>query len=230
MLTSILLSIGCCFSTAHAAVSNPFLLAGTDVPSGVTEFDVIIQLNKAVNLSAFDISLDYDETVLEVADKQGVGYDFTEEFQRFYSGGYTACNDRKNTEVMFAGAKTGAGNYAGTVAKIHFRVKAANKAATTLYLNVRSVAGDSQGSIVKLDITNPKVDYLVKFGSFQGAYGDVNLNGKVEMDDAQAVLKAALKISSLAGEGAVAADVNQDGEITLADAQLVLKKALRIIP
>lgn len=58
--------------------------------------------------------------------------------------------------------------------------------------------------------------------------GDVDGNGKVELADAQLVLKAALKIMSLDEQQTARADYDEDGNVTLADAQGVLRKALKI--
>ena len=54
-------------------------------------------------------------------------------------------------------------------------------------------------------------------------------NQKIDLTDAQIILKAALKIIPLEGSAEKAADVDQNGKIDLTDAQLVLKKALKII-
>ena len=59
--------------------------------------------------------------------------------------------------------------------------------------------------------------------------GDLDGNGKIDLSDAQMVLKAALKIMVLDESGRKKADINRDGKVTLADAQLVLKMALKII-
>lgn len=58
--------------------------------------------------------------------------------------------------------------------------------------------------------------------------GDVNLDGKVNLSDAQTTLKAALGITSIDGISKKAADINQDGKVNLGDAQLTLKVALGI--
>ncbi len=59
--------------------------------------------------------------------------------------------------------------------------------------------------------------------------GDVDNNGKVELNDAQIVLKAALKITGLTQIQFQAADIDTDNQITLTDAQKILKLALKII-
>lgn len=60
-------------------------------------------------------------------------------------------------------------------------------------------------------------------------YGDVNGDGAVTLEDAQLVLRAALRIVDIEETWLENADVDFDGEITLADAQYVLLRALRII-
>lgn len=62
-----------------------------------------------------------------------------------------------------------------------------------------------------------------------GVKGDVTGNGKIELDDAQLVLKAALKIIKLEAEQEKMADYDQDNKVELDDAQMILKKALKII-
>lgn len=59
--------------------------------------------------------------------------------------------------------------------------------------------------------------------------GDVDGNKKVELADAQMVLKAALKLITLSEEQSKAADVNRDSIVELTDAQMILKYSLRII-
>lgn len=58
--------------------------------------------------------------------------------------------------------------------------------------------------------------------------GDVNGDGTVNLEDAQLVLKAALRITSLLKDEQAAADMSGDGQVTLEDARLVLKAALRV--
>ena len=59
--------------------------------------------------------------------------------------------------------------------------------------------------------------------------GDVNGDGKVDLTDAQTVLRAALAITGLNENAQKCADANGDGKVDLTDAQLILKAALAII-
>ncbi len=226
---SLLLFMGCCFSTVQAAVTNPFQIIGTDIEKGTKEFEVAIQLKDAVGLSAYEIYVEYDSAVLQVADEEGNGYFYTDEFKRYYSGGYMACNDKDNRKVIFAGANTGVESYSGNVAKIRFQVSETAGIATTIKLKVKAVATEEACGIVRLDISNPDIAYDIVLDEFQGIYGDVNFDKQVGLDDAQLTLKTALKISSFDASQTIAGDVDFDGIISLSDAQIILKKALKII-
>lgn len=57
--------------------------------------------------------------------------------------------------------------------------------------------------------------------------GDINGNGKIDLNDARLILKTALKIIPNPIKGNM--DIDNDGNITLMDAQVVLKAALKII-
>lgn len=59
--------------------------------------------------------------------------------------------------------------------------------------------------------------------------GDVDLNGSVNLSDAQTTLKAALNIVKLNENEEMVADINNDGDVTLSDAQMTLKHALNIV-
>lgn len=109
------------------------------------------------------------------------------------------------------------------------------------------------GDAFKVEITgmDEKVSYTVRFFSLDestpiikeekedptqtgttapsSGMGDVNGNNKVDLGDAQLVLKSALKITTLDSAKSKKADVNVDGQVNLTDAQLVLKYALKII-
>ncbi len=59
--------------------------------------------------------------------------------------------------------------------------------------------------------------------------GDADSNNKIELRDAQLVLRAALGIDILETGVVRSCDVNKDGVINLTDAQMILKRALGII-
>lgn len=83
----------------------------------------------------------------------------------------------------------------------------------TLYVNDEKVASSDEDNLVE-----PPMDEMIP--------GDANQDGKVTLEDAQLVLRAALRIVEL--EDSRLADVNQDGQVTLEDAQKVLRIALKI--
>lgn len=60
-------------------------------------------------------------------------------------------------------------------------------------------------------------------------YGDVTGDGKVRLEDAQKVLRAALLLTELGKEEQAAADVTGDGNVKLEDAQQILRKALLLL-
>lgn len=59
--------------------------------------------------------------------------------------------------------------------------------------------------------------------------GDTNLDGQVELKDAQLALKAALDLIVLDTKQTEAADVDGNGKVDLTDAQMILKVALDLI-
>ena len=59
--------------------------------------------------------------------------------------------------------------------------------------------------------------------------GDVNLNGKVNITDAQEAHKAAAKITTLSGLKFLAADVNSNNKVNATDAQTIHKYAAKVI-
>lgn len=59
--------------------------------------------------------------------------------------------------------------------------------------------------------------------------GDADGNGQVDLEDAQIVLKAALRIMILPEQQIALVDMDKSGSVDLADAQIVLKMALGII-
>lgn len=72
------------------------------------------------------------------------------------------------------------------------------------------------------------VEHYMNFQSTNGVWGDADKNGKVELSDAQMVLKIALKIETADAERKCCMDTDFDGGIMLNDAQRILKAALKI--
>lgn len=58
--------------------------------------------------------------------------------------------------------------------------------------------------------------------------GDVTLNGKVNVDDATAIIKHSAKIKLLEGEALEAADTNGNGKVNVDDATCVIKYAAKM--
>lgn len=230
LLGTLLLVMSSCITTVHAAVENPFAITGTNIEKGQKEFDFAIRLNRELVLSAFELSVEYDGSVLDVADEPGSGYAYTDGFKAYYGGGLLVCNDKADTEVVFAGAGTGLGSYAGEVATIHFKTLKEDAFATTVKLKIKTVGSESGTETIKLDLSNPITSYSVVLKEYNGLLGDVNFDNRIGLEDAQLALKAALKITVFDVARTIAGDVDFDGKITLSDAQIILKKALKIIP
>lgn len=67
------------------------------------------------------------------------------------------------------------------------------------------------------------------YAKWSSKTGDIDNSSRVDLQDAQMALQAALKIVDLDAQQIVAGDVDKDGKVTLQDAQLILQAALKII-
>lgn len=101
--------------------------------------------------------------------------------------------------------------YPGTVAYEY-----AEKTEGINFVDVSTVAGKKEWETLWLECVNRM-------------YGDLDGNKKVELADAQIVLKSALKIINIEAIKSKSADVDANGKIELSDAQKILKYALKII-
>ena len=65
----------------------------------------------------------------------------------------------------------------------------------------------------------------------EGAYapGDVDMDGRVAVNDAVMVLKNDIKLMELDTQQLMLADADNDGKITVNDAVMILKKAIKLI-
>lgn len=82
---------------------------------------------------------------------------------------------------------------------------------------------------VEFQINNAVINVTRQTGNNHAVAGDANADGKVDLEDAQAVLKAALGITTHSGAQKKMMDVDANGTIDLEDAQAVLKAALGIM-
>ena len=206
---------------------NPFIIAVPDIEEGASAFTVSVQAVTPVTMSAFDISVEYDSAVLEVT---GEAYSFADEFEEYYDDGYLSCNAKTSSKVVFAGAKLGAGEFAGNVAKITFQIKDSTKIATTVKLVIGSVAGEGTQGVEEQAFDKTSAAYPVVLRQTEFLLGDVDLNGKIQLVDAQLALRSFLRMITLDSTQLLAADVDQNGRVNLTDVQLILKKFLKMIP
>lgn len=225
----ILFSHSCMPLAAAEAVRNPFQLSGVELVPGTTEFTVSLQAASPIVLSAFDLSIEYDGEVLEVLSDQSEDY-YTAEFAEYYQNGYRSCNNKDNQKVVFAGAKTGAGAFNGTMANVTFRLKESSEEATTVIrLCVNTVGSEVNQDIETLVIANPNIGHRLIVKENDKINGDVNTDGMVDLRDVQLTLRAALRIEILNKQQSEAADFNLNGDADLSDAQTILRKVLKII-
>lgn len=70
---------------------------------------------------------------------------------------------------------------------------------------------------------------LTSASLMEGVYGDLTGNGRVDLEDAQAALRAALRIIDLEDGQYAVADVDGEEGFDLRDVQCILKYALQII-
>ena len=104
------------------------------------------------------------------------------------------------------------------------KVLALAAAVLTLTLATGSIAYADTEAPVPYE---PKPEDVVNIdGGF--SLGDVNLDYKVDLNDAQMALKAAVRIIELTPMQSLAADANKDGKVDLRDAQMVLRAAIGI--
>lgn len=112
------------------------------------------------------------------------------------------------SEELTFGSCTGAGYIQDNLAEGEAFADAAKKYEDALYTEDVAKKGSEDVAVTK---------------------GDVVADGKVNLEDAQKVLKIALKIEGVSVKAVSdAADVDSDGQVTLQDAQKVLKIALKI--
>lgn len=92
--------------------------------------------------------------------------------------------------------------------------------AGTVRIYIQSEDGKASRTISLTIIGTSGPEYLV---------GDVNNDARIDLQDVQLALKAALKIIQLETPAKQAADVDQSGRTDLQDARLILRRVLRII-
>ena len=160
---------------------------------------------------------------------------------RFLDGYYTRVKDAQNVLTKY-GMFGGTNNQGASTL-----MKFLTSADTELYLgyqpmkggmNYTKTSGCTFAGMKAVDaaLTDAQVKALYEDRFNNGSNtqvepADFDGNGKVELVDAQSILKVALKLMTDAtDEQLAAADVDGNGKVELADAQLALKKALKLIP
>ena len=83
---------------------------------------------------------------------------------------------------------------------------------------------DANGALSPITQPNVTDDPLGGFTK-----GDVDMDGRVAVNDAVMVLKNAIKLMELDTQQLMLADADNDGKITVNDAVMILKKAIKLI-
>lgn len=97
------------------------------------------------------------------------------------------------------------------------------------YFQGYEITEDKYGDAEKFTMCEFVSSFNIVNSNGKFALGDVNKDTKVNLQDTQIVLKAALAIVKLEEDQTQLADVNNDDKVNLRDAQLVLQAALGII-
>lgn len=222
-----------CLQLPAIAATNPFVLEGTDVATGSTEFTIQVSIPKATHMDSYGITVFYDKDKLSIVGEEGTGYRYTEEFINQYAKyGQTDLNALKDDgKVIFAGASISEEHvsYSGDLAEITFKILdntlSEENVLSSLKLTVDSLTLDE----VEVDVTGMETTYPILIADSYKP-GDVDNDGDVDLDDVNRALKGALTIVTLSPSEIKAADVvGNDNNVTLDDVNRILKAALTII-
>ena len=217
--------------SAFAAAKNPFALQGTDISKLSKEFTVKLKVPDKVQMDAYQVSIEYDTSVLAVKGGEGTGYQYTKAFSDQYKdGGLLVAHSLPELgKVNFAGATANAASasFEGEFARITFTILDKSKAVEDVLTDLKVKVDTLTLADMVVDVTGMEDSYPVTFNGI--IMGDVNGDSSVDLADANMVLKAALKIIPLTEDQKKAADVDGKSGVDLADANMVLKAALKII-
>ncbi len=182
---------------------------------------VPVYIDSSAQIMSAVVQFKYDETALEYVpyekayDKGTLSFSIT-----------SAALTQADSSVIgsyFAATKNINGN--GTLIKLRFRIKEG------------AAPGTYPISYVKTDVMNIDEQYAsvrsvngsVTVSGSTAVMGDVDSNGKINVQDAVSVLKYVSGVATLEGESLRAADVTGDGKVEVADAAKILKYIARII-
>lgn len=228
---------------------NPVAFAATAM-SNQGEFIVSVKIKEEFVMKAYQFTLQYDASKLEVYAEGGTAYGYFPAFASAYNGngkGLTAVNlVEEDSMLIFAGAQPQ--ETAATVkaqercAYVCFRLKTEEKseeaylqALEGLTLKVDNLS-DGAEDFVKSAPSLFEEPLAVETGDVidnnelnQTLLGDIDNDGQVSLEDARTILLYALGITDVPEAHLAIADVNHDLKVSIEDARMVLQAALGII-
>lgn len=239
MALSICMAAGCIVTTEAAPYTEP---CGVDVRNnGDGTLDVILRGDDDnTNLTMFDYGLVYDNTKLSM---ENIAW--TEEFESAYTKGDRGILAQADLDTyVVAGGVHVDNEYIVTKEQnflvVTFKVLDGKNAGEILLTDDSAQYDKDFTNATGVILTLPGYGLSKVLTYNAGAIvsseelvqspvaGDANGDGKVDLTDAQMVLKAALKINTMDVKSATDVDVNDDSKVDLTDAQWVLKAALKI--
>ncbi len=223
---------------------NPFSITATDLDAD-GKFTVNINISKDCVIEAYKLCLVYDSSLINISDGYNQYANYFSFLDKYNSNKKGICLNNhiaEQSKIVFTGAQpvkeSAALNIGDRVAYVNFKVSADNSEKTIdellkgIKFTVENCT-DGEEDIVK-KYPEEFADPMLPVGGddLRGEdilMGDIDFNGKVDLNDATMALKAALAIIPLDEKSTFAADIDKDGEVNLPDAVVILKAALDIV-
>ena len=228
---------------------NPVTFAATAM-SDQGEFIVNIKMKEEFVMKAYQFTLQYDASQLELYSVDEITYGYFPAFSDSYNGngkGLTAANHiDDDATIIFAGAQpqesAASVKAQARCAYVRFRLKAKEKSETAYLQALEGVKltignlSNGETDLVKISpslFTEPLAvetgDVIDENELNQRMLGDIDQDGEVSLEDARVILLYALGIANVPEGHFAIADVNHDLNISLDDANMTLRAALGII-
>lgn len=195
--------------TAGAQSPTISVSSASAKPGDTVELKVSVSGNPGIN--TFTLGFEYDTgrlTLQKVTVSDALGGQFT------YAKKAVWLNSNDST-------------YNGDILTLTFKVND-NASAGNAAVKVTYSAGDISNyneDDVNFEIVPGAVTVT---GASSGNLGDVDLNGKIDAEDARLALRAAAKLDTLTAEQFARADVDGNGELNAIDARKILRAAAKL--
>lgn len=210
IIFALVLAVTVVFSVTAGAQAPTIAVSSVSAKPGDT-VELMVSVSGNPGINTFSLGFEYDTdrlTLQNVTASDALGGQFT------YAKKAVWLNSSDST-------------YNGEILTLSFKVND-NATAGNASVNVTYSAGD---------ISNYNEDD-VNFGTVPGAVtvtggetgelGDVDLNGKIDAEDARLALRAAAKLQTLTGEQFARADVDGNGDLNAIDARKILRVAAKL--